>query len=91
MKTVAESVSGDDVARVGFEYGVHVQDLAILSARFAPSREHFFQILFNDGLDSTDAGIREEAIDAISAHTVHIVVYRGNDGVRGYRQCIGQL
>jgi len=83
MKTVAKSVRGDYVARVRFKDGVHAQDLTILSGRFIPSREHLFQILFNNGLDSTDAGIEEEAIDAVSAHTVHFVLYCGNDGVRG--------
>ena len=83
MKTVAKSVCGHYVARVRFENGVHVQDLAIFSRRFAPPREHLFQILFNNGLNSPDAGIGEEAIDTVSAHTVHVVVHRGNDGVWG--------
>ena len=83
MKTVTKSVCGDYVACVGFEDSMHVQDLAILSGRFVPSREHLFQILFNNGLNSTDAGIGKEAIDAISAHTMHVVLYCGNDGVWG--------
>ena len=89
VKTVAKSVCGYYVARVRFENGVHVQDLAILSRRSAPPREHLFQILFNNGLNSSDAGIGEEAIDAVSAHTVHVMVDRGNDRVWGYRGASG--
>ena len=83
MKTVAKSIRGDYVACVRFEDDVHLQYLAILTGQFIPSREHFLQVLFNDRLDSTDAGIGEEAVDAISPHTVHIVIYRGDDGIRG--------
>ena len=56
METVAECVSRDYVARVGFENGVQVQDLAVLGARLTPAREHHFQVFFDDGFDSTDAG-----------------------------------
>ena len=83
MKTVAESVRGDDVARVRFKDGMHLQHLAILSGPFIPSREHLLQVLSNDGLDSTDTGIGEEAIDAVSAHTVRVMVYCSNDRVWG--------
>lgn len=83
METVAKSVCGDYVARICFKHCVHVQDLTILCSWINPSGEHFFQILFNNGLDPTDAGIGEEAVDTISSHTVHFMIHRGNDGIRG--------
>ncbi len=86
VETVTKSVCGDYVACVRFKNCVQVQNLAILWARFAPSREHLFQTLLDNRLDSTDAGIGEESVDAVPAHTVYVVAYRGNDRIWGWRE-----
>ena len=83
MKTVAKCIRGDYIACVRFEDDVHLQYFAILSGGFIPSREHFLQVFFDNRFDSTDAGIGKEAVDAVSPHAVHIVIYRGDDGIRG--------
>lgn len=88
MEAVTESVRGDDIAGVRFKDGMHLQHLAILAGPFIPSREHLLQILFDDGLDPADAGVGEEAIDAVSAHTMRFMVDSSNDGVRGYTKLV---
>ncbi len=84
MKAIAKGVRGDDVARVCLEYGMHLQDRAILSA-LIPSCEHLFQVFSDDRFNPTNTGVGKEGIDAVAAHAVSFVVQRSNDGVRCWR------
>ena len=82
LKGVVECVDGDDVAGTGFKDVVHLQDFARLSGYLHP-REQFFQVLGDNGLESTNTGDREKGVEGISTSAVQVVVWCRHNGVGG--------
>lgn len=84
MKAVAESISGDDVARIGFEDRVDLEDCTVSARCFVPAGEHLFDIFFDDWFDAADAGVGKETVDAVATKTVGIMVHGSDNRVGGF-------
>ena len=80
VERVAKGILGDDVASARLEHVVHAQHVALLAGLFhAPEQPP--HALLHDGLQSADAGAREEGVDGVTPHAVHVVVDCGHDGI----------
>lgn len=74
-ETLAKGIHGDDVAGTRLEYVMHLYDLAGLASLLHPC-DHLCHVLFHDGLQSANAGDREERVERIAAAAMQIVVWR---------------
>ena len=82
VERVAKCIHCNHITCAGFEEVVQLNHFA---GCLLHSKEQFSHMPFHDGLETADAGCREETVDSVASAAVQVVAYGGHHGLGSFR------